>query len=135
MGDRGQLPEVSSARILNLQREPARRPDPANRRSIEGENEGFWNFCEFSVSRADQGLYMFTWLALIPVVQWKEHGGGIGTPRIEDEVHAGHRVGRMNGWDRAEIPFDLRENLIGPLLRSAIGQLHDRDEIPLVFFR
>ena len=78
---------------------------------------------------------MFLPRSLIPVLERNEHGRRIGTPGIEDEVQAGESLCPVNGRDREKILFDLLQDVISPLLRRAVRELHDGDEVALILFR
>ena len=74
-------------------------------------------------------------LPLIPQMERRKHGGGIGPARAEHEVLPYEGIGAVDGGDRQKILFQLADHRIGAFFRRAVGQLHDANKVALVFFR
>ena len=114
--DRRKGSEISTSRILYLHGEPTRCAQPSDRRSIKGENQRLWNFCEFLVGGPDERLDMLIWsFAFIPGYQGREHGRAIGTTRAEHEILASQRFGSINDRIPQGVLLELAEYRIGPL--------------------
>jgi len=97
----GKLFEITAAGILHLRRKSTGRPQPPDRRRIECHDHRLGNFGKLGKRATDQSLHMLVrTLSLIPEMERREHGGGIGPARAEDEILPHKRIGTVNRGNR-----------------------------------